>query len=289
MRKEVDNQRPDALIARIAANQHGVITSAQLRSSGLSPAGVTRRIAAGRLHRIHRGVYAVGHRQLSNEGRWMAAVLACGPGAVLSHRSAAELWGIRRPRRLSMAGRGNGAVDVSVPGTAGRNRREGILVHRSSTLIAADCTGRDRIPATTPARTLADLRGLLSTAQLASAVREAEFLGLSVDGYAPADRARTDLEQLFVALCRRHRLPKPAVNAKLDRYEVDFLWPEHRLIVEADGWESHRTKSAFEEDRARDARLKVIGYEVVRFTWRQIRDDRAGVARTIRALLSARS
>src|SRR5215211_2770942 len=125
MRKEGDNRGPDAWITRLASNQHGVLSAAQIASACLSPAGVTRRVRAGRLHRIHRGVYAVGHRRLSDEGRWMAAVLACGEGAVLSHRSAAALWGmLGRPRRPSEAG--GRTVDVTVPGPGGRARRQGI-------------------------------------------------------------------------------------------------------------------------------------------------------------------
>jgi very-short-patch-repair endonuclease len=281
VRTKGDKGAPDALIIRIATNQYGVVSRDQLRSAGLSSTGVSRRIAVGRLHRIHRGVYAVGHPRLSNEGRWMAAVLACGDGAVLSHRSAAALWGIRRPPK--------GPVDVTIPGTAGRKSRAGIALHRSTTLIASSCTRRLGIPVTTPARTLADLPGLLSPAQLAAAIREAEFLGLSTGDRAADDPTRSDLEHLFIALCRRHRLLKPKANATLDRYEVDFLWQEHRLVAEVDGWESHRTRSAFEEDRARDTRLAVLGYEVLRFTWRQIERDPSGVAKTIRARLRARS
>jgi very-short-patch-repair endonuclease len=168
-------------------------------------------------------------------------------------------------------------------------KRRGIALHRSSTLTAADCTRRDGIPVTKPARTLADLRPVLSEPQFAAALREAEFLGLAVGESFVADRARTDLEQEFLALCRRHRLPEPAVNVNVDRFEVDFLWPNQRLIVEVDGWESHRTRSAFEEDRVRDARLKVLGFEVLRFTWRQIRNAPRPVAKTIRTLLRKRS
>jgi very-short-patch-repair endonuclease len=274
-----DNSGPDARISELAGRQHGVIATPQLIQLGVSKSSIGDRVAAKRLHRIHRGVYAVGHTRLSNEGRWMAAVLACGDCAVLSHRSAAALWGIRRPR--------NGAIEITVPRTTGMKTRAGIALHRSTTLIATSCSRRLGIPVTTPARTLADLRPLLSPAQFASAVREAEFLGLPTADAAPAEPTRTELEDLFIALCRRHRLPKPAANVKLDRYEVDFLWPDARLIAEVDGWESHRMRSAFEEDRARDARLAVLGYEVVRFTWRQVTDDAAGVAKTIRALLRA--
>lgn len=275
------------MIARLAANQHGVVTTAQLMKAGLSTGRISERATAGRLHRIHRGVYTVGYPRVSNEGTWMAAVLACGDGAVLSHRSAAELWGMRRARRQS-GGRGQVApVDVTVPGTAGRKMREGIALHRSSTLIASHCTRRDGIPVTKPARMLADLRAVISPPELAAARREAEFLRLPIDEVPAGDRVRTHLEAFFLTLCRRHKLPRPAVNAGVDRYEVDFLWARCRLIVEVDGWESHRTRSAFEEDRARDARLAVLGYEVIRFTWRQVTADAAGVAKTIRALVRA--
>lgn len=222
----------------------------------------------------------------------MAAVLACGSGAVLSHGSAAELWGIRRRagRRSQANGLGEDrAIDVTVPGTSGRRPRLGIVIHRSSTLTASDCTRRDGISVTRPARTLADLRGVLSPPELAAAQREAEFLRLPIAEHRSVERTRTHLEQGFLRLCRRHRLPKPGVNVKLDRFEVDFLWRDARLVVEVDGWDSHRTRSAFEEDRARDARLAILGFEVIRFTWRQIANDAKGVAATIRSLLRARS
>lgn len=209
----------------------------------------------------------------------MAAVLACGEGAVLSHRSAAALWGIRKAR--------NGPVEVTVPSTAGRTRRAGITLHRSTTLTASSCTQRLGLPVTTAARTLADVRPLISPAQLAAAVREAEFLRL-VSGEMRSDRSRTELEHRFLTPCRRHRLPQPAVNATVDRYEVDFLWPPERLIVELDGWESHRTRSAFESDRARDAHLSVLGFRVVRLTWRKVETDPRDAARTVRRLLRGR-
>jgi very-short-patch-repair endonuclease len=276
MANEVAKRAPDALVARIAARQHGVVAIGQLHAAGLLPSVITKRVSAGRLHRIHRGVYAVGHVGLSREGRWMAGVLACGPGAVLSHRSAAALWGIAPA---------SGVVDVTVPGNGGRAKRRGINLHRSARFQPGQCTLRDAIPVTRPARTLDDLRRVLSAKEFAAALREAEFLRLPIgDRFAP-DRTRTELESRLLSLCRRHRLPKPEVNARLERFVVDFLWREQRLIVEADGWESHRTRSAFEADRARDARLKVLGYEVLRFTWRQITSDPRGVARAIRALL----
>jgi len=125
----------------------------------------------------------------------------------------------------------------------------------------------------------------MSAAEFNGALREAEFLRLPIGDRFTSDGARTELEDRTVALCRRHRLPQPEVNQRVDRYEVDFLWPDSLLVVEVDGWESHRTRSAFEEDRARDARLKLLGYDVIRFTWRQVSGDAAAVAATIRALL----
>jgi very-short-patch-repair endonuclease len=276
MPEQVAKHRPDPAIARIAGRQHGAISVQQLYSLGMSSSAIGDRVTAGRLHRIHRGVYAVGHPNIGNEGRWMAAVLTCGDGAVLSHRSAAALWkiGLVAP-----------VIDVTVAGSGGRKRRTGIHLHRSRTLSPADCTDRAGIPVTSPARTLEDLRRILPSKMFARALREAEYLRLPIgDGFNP-DRTRTDLEALFLALARRHRLPQPEVNVKIDRFLVDFLWRPQRLIVEVDGWESHRMRSAFEEDRARDARLKVLGYEVLRFTWRQAEDDAAGVALTVRRLL----
>jgi very-short-patch-repair endonuclease len=277
MPKELATTPPDVLVATIAGRQHGVVATYQLEAVGLLPSGISDRTRAGRLHRIHRGVYAVGHSRLSNEGRWMAAVLAYGAGAVLSYHSAGALWRIiRNP---------DGRVDVSVPGNCGRSRRQGIRVYRSSTLTPADCATRDGIPVTRPSRTLDDLRRVLPSQKFAAALREAEFLRLPIGQRQQVDRARTDLEAMFLALCRRHRLPQPWMNVKVERFEVDFLWPARRLVVEVDDWESHRTRSAFEEDRRRDARLKLLGYEVLRFTRRQVKDEARTVAATIRMLL----
>jgi very-short-patch-repair endonuclease len=292
VRAKRDKPDVDAFIARVAARQHGVVSLAQLHAAGLSSSSIDRRVANARLHRIHRRVYAVGHRHLSEKGGWMAAVLACGDGAVLSHLSAAELWGIHRRVRRPLEAAGLGEVPdvhVTVPSTTGMRKRRGIILHRSTTLIARQSTSHDGIPVTKPTRTLADIRRLLSPAQFASALREAEFLRLPVDQEFESDRARTDLEQAMLAICRHHRLPRPDVNVQIDRYEVDFLWRDQRLIVEVDGWEAHRSRSAFEEDRARDARLTVLGYEVLRFTWRQVTEDAARLAATIRSLLEAKA
>lgn len=243
----------------MAARQHGVVTRRQLLTVGVLPSGISDRVDAGRLHRIHRGVYAVGHPRLSNEGLWLAAVLACGETALLSHRSAAELWRIMPTERRQPGGQAasDGPVDVTVAGDGGRMQRRGIRVHRSITLSVADSTTRAAIPVTNPARTLQDLRSVLPSQQLARALREAEYLALPIGKVFEPDRTRTDLEGRFLALARRHRLPQPEVNVQIDRYVVDFLWRAQRLIVEVDGWQAHRMRLAFEEDRARDARLKI--------------------------------
>src|SRR5436190_3282042 len=158
---------PDALVARIATRQHGIVSFEQLIAAGLTPSGITRRIAAGRLHRVYRGVYAVGHTALGNEGRWMAAAIACGEGAVLSHRSAAELWRMLTPR--------DGPVDVTVPTAGGRKRRPGIRLHRIPSLPRATTTLRQGIPVTVPARTIAGLRRVASVDEVRRAIRKAEF------------------------------------------------------------------------------------------------------------------
>jgi very-short-patch-repair endonuclease len=132
---------------------------------------------------------------------------------------------------------------------------------------------------------LADLRRILPRAQFSQALREAEFLRLPLNPQLHPDGTRSEMEAVFLALCRRHRLPKPEVNVRIDRFEVDFLWRENRLVVEVDGWDAHRSRSRFEEDRARDLKLKLLGYQVVRFTWRQLAEDPNAVVAALRALL----
>lgn len=286
MPEEVAKHRWDAAIAGICSRQHGVISVQQLYALGLSSSAISDRTAAGRLHRVHRGVYAVGHFNIGNEGRWMAAVLACGEGAVLSHRCAAGLWGMLPAGRVGADSvDSHSPIDVTVPGDGGRRRRDGIRIHRSLTLSSADLTRRAGIPVTKPARTLEDLRRTLPGKQVAAALRQAEFLRLPIRGRIPPDHTRSELETRLLAVCRRHRLPQPEVNVRVDRFLVDFLWRTQRLIIEVDRWDAHRTRSAFEMDRARDTRLKLIGYEVLRFTWRQVDREPRLVAQAIRALL----
>lgn len=293
----------DARIARLAERQHGVVSIEQLLATGLGHGAIKYRMRCGRLHRLYRGVYAVGHRRLSREGRWLAAVLALGPGAALSHSSAAALRDLRRSDAAQ--------IHVTVPSGAGRLKRRGIVVHRSRTLRADDVQTIDGIPVTTVARTLLDLAGRLADGPLERVVERAQTLRWfdaravsTVIERAPtrpgatklarviariADEpvlTRSQLEIRMRDLLDAHDLERPAVNAFVDGREVDFLWRRLRLIVETDGHETHGTRSAFERDRARDARLTMLGYRVVRFTYRQVVYEPDGVAATLRGLIA---
>lgn len=210
----------------------------------------------------------------------MAAVLACGAGAVLSHRSAAELWRLLPPR--------NGSVNVTVPQRSGRSQRPGIRLHRSTTLTQPQTTRRAGIPVTNPARTLTDLHTCATPDELSRARRQAEFFGYQTEtaDHKPVARIRNELERRFLRLCRRHRLPTPLVNAPLLGYEVDFLWPQARLAVETDGYEGHSGRASFEYDRRRAAKLAAARYEVMRFTWRQVVEHPDEVIAALRARLT---
>jgi very-short-patch-repair endonuclease len=292
----------DSAVARVAARQHGVIAVAQLSELGMGKNGVTRRVKQGRLHRIHRGVYTVGYRGLSWHERWMAAVLACGEGAALSHGSAASLWGLLKPIE--------GPVHVSIPSTSGRKTRRGIHIHRCPSLRRQSpaepspspsyprqaggrwgrllVTYRDNIPVTTVARTIEDLRAssLISPRLVRRAIRQAELKGMKLDGIE-TDRTRSDLESAFLALFADHRISPPEVNPKLGRYEADFLWRNEKLIVEADTWTYHRGSISFEDDHARDLELRSAGYAILRFTDRQLENEPERIAADIRNELAA--
>jgi very-short-patch-repair endonuclease len=216
----------------------------------------------------------------------MAAVLAAGEGAVLSHTSAGELWGMLGLRRRQSSRQA--ALPIHVTVRRRSESRKGIRVHRTRTLTDDQSTRRLNIPVTTPSRTLVDLRRILPQPQFAAALRQAEFLGLPLDGAVELDHTRSELERRFLALCRRHRLPRPEVNLRVGPFTVDFLWPERRLVVEVDGYRAHSGRSAFESDRARDVELRLLGYEVVRFTWRQLTDRPREVADVLRKLLALR-
>jgi very-short-patch-repair endonuclease len=291
----------DPTIAALASAQHGVVSRAQLLVLGLTNEDVDRRIRAKRLHRLHQGVFAVGHRVLTVEGRWMAAVLAGGANAVLSHASAAAAWELRPV--------GSGAIHVTIPGDPGRRRRAGLHVHRSATLAPADTTVHRAIPITTPARTLIDLAATLTGRPLEQALDRAErlidFAALHMTLAAHPTRpgspclqamlsrytagslvTRSELEERFLGLCDDHRLPRPETNTRIEGIEVDFLWRDAKLIVEVDGYAYHRSPQAFEADRERDVTLTVAGWHVMRFTHAQITGRAKWVAAAIRARMA---
>jgi very-short-patch-repair endonuclease len=293
------------MIAELALRQHGLVSLDQLQSMGLSETAVHKRVSMGRLHRVHQGVYAVGHRLLTKEKRFMAAVLSCGPDAVLSHRSAAVLWGLREDRRAS--------IDVIAPNRRGRTPR-GIDAHRDGSLTLVDRTSLHGIPCTSLARTLLDFAAVAPVWELRKAVSEAEVLRLLDHGavrrlikrsrgrrgvarlrmlmddiHPETKRTRSEMERGFLRVCIRAGLPQPEVNVSLDvgdgRLKPDFLWRDAGLIVEADSRRYHDTDSAFQLDRRREQRLQLAGWRVSRCTWEQIEREPRSLAETIRALL----
>ena len=294
---------PERAVTELAAGQHGVVARRQLAALGVSDTKVARLVSRGLLIRLHRGVYAVGHTALRIEGHRMAAVLSGGPGAVLTDRTAAGVWGVRPDNRPRW--------DVTVPSAQGR-KLPGITIHRRR-LDPRDVTAIDGIPVTTLARTYLDLAACVPTDHTAKALERGEQLRLfdlrAVDdvlarhpGHRGAGRLRTAvdrmrpdherlrswLEREALVLIERLRLPPPAVNAKLHGHEVDLLWPEHRLVVELDSRTYHDTALAFETDRRRDADHVLGGYRVLRITRRRLDEDRAGVADALRTLLRPR-
>jgi very-short-patch-repair endonuclease len=288
--------------------QHGVFTLEQLRTLGLTASAVRKRKATGRLHRVHRGVYSLAPSELlSARGRYMSAVLACGPGAVLSHRSAADLLDLRRTDRRR--------IDVTIPGRE-RRRVAGIDVHRSQTLTTADFTTVDGIPCTTIPRTIVDLGAVLPTRAVERAIEQADVL--EVLDYRKLDAVRkrnrhtraakrmasiladhttaapteSDLEELLLARLRQAGLPAPQRQLYIDPGDgeqpirADFAWRDQRLVVEADSSRYHSTRRAFEGDRRRDQRLMIAGWRVIRITWRQLRDEPQRLVALIAAALS---
>jgi very-short-patch-repair endonuclease len=295
----------DDRIAQLAGRQHGVVHRRQLGTLGLGGNAIDNRLRRGRLHRLHPGVYAVGHAAITQEGRWMGAVLFCGSGAVLSHRSAAALWGLRGSSRR--------AIEV----TSGSKARSRAGIHRHFALLPADEVTVERgIPVTTAPRTIFDLAATQGADVAESALRQSEYLRLHdrlslpvlLERYprrkgAKAVREclarrretpgspRSPLEEQFLPFLRRHDLPLPRLNAWLNlggrRFQVDCLWPAQRQIVELDGWQGHGTRSAFRNDRERDRRLRVAGYAITRLTWSQLEDEPSAIAGDLQVLLGS--
>ncbi len=290
-------------VGDLASRQHGVVSIRQLEvSHGLSKGAVEKAVCAGHLRRLHSGVYAVGHTNLTLHGRCLAAVLACGPEALLSHWSAAWLWGlgVRSP------------VPVHGTSSSPRHRRSHIHVHRARSLAEEDRGLREGIPVTSVARTLLDMAPLVDATRLARYLEQAEHgkllelraidsviarnrghrgrlrLERAVETYRPAPWARSEFERQFVAAAIATGLAQPATGWNEIGLELDVYWPEARFGVELDSWETHGTRGAFERDHERDERLALAEIEMVRVTEDRFRRRRDEVMDTVATLLSRR-
>lgn len=277
----------DHRIADIADLQCGVVSRRQLDDVGIGPGAVDHRVANGRLHRLHRGVYVVGHTALVDGAREWAAVLACRGRAVVSHRSAAERWGMLRRAAQPEP------VEVTVVGRRGAHR-PGIVVHTRRRDAQEDWEVHEGLPLTSAARTVLDLAATRPAREVDRAFEQTGVLGLAtVDDVATAlyrdpksrgapvvaallqaaaDPAltRSEAEARLLSLVRAAELPQPRANARVMGHEVDLLWWSQRLVVEVDGYRFHRHRAAFERDRDRANRLQLAGFRVLRVTWRQI-------------------
>jgi very-short-patch-repair endonuclease len=299
-----EKEAREAQLARLATEQHGVVGRRQLLALGFGRGVIERWLRAGRLSRLHREAYAVGHLRIQQRGYWCAAVLACGEGALLSHRSAAALLGLARQRGQQ--------IDVTAP--RGRQYRPGrlhICLHRGR-IHSEDRDERAGIPVTSVARTLFDYAEIVDFPQLERAWEEADRLNLlrlgEVErvcerGYGrralkptrrllgearAVARTRSPLEDRFQRFCRHYDLPPHNTNVEVLGKEVDVLWPAAKLIVELDSWEFHGHRAAFQRDRARDTRLLVAGYRTIRVTHDRLDQEADALAAEIRALLGAR-
>ena len=298
----------DRALARLAADQHGLVTVGQLGSLGLNKTAINHRVKRGRLHRVHRRVYGVGRNELSAHGHFLAAVLALGEGAALSHTSAAALWGFWTFRPSTDA-----PVEVSL--TRYLRQRSGIRIHQCRQLDQIDTTRRHRIPVTTPARTLLDLAETLkSDRALRRTINQAliqhrvslPLLRKQLERPGGSQKARTrlkailhhaaptrsELEDRMLELLHRHGLPKPLTNHRLHGLpgapEVDFFFADHDLVIEADGEEYHDTPIQRRADAAKQAKLEAAGLRVIRVDWDQATQGHEQTARRVRGALAAR-
>jgi very-short-patch-repair endonuclease len=294
-------------VAALAALQHGVASRWQLLLLGLTRRTIEGWIAAGRLHRLYLGVYAVGHRRLTTKGRWMAAVLACGPDAVLSHRAAVALWDLRP------APPAGAPVDVTVPGRSRRGQK-GIRVHNVRALHDDDRTVLDGIPVTAVHRALLDFAEQARVQQLRLALeaadrrelldlRRLEQLRARSPGRrglkplnavvavlrGPAPWTRSELERAFLALIRDAGLPEPQANVLVEGFNVDFWWPEQRLVVEIDSYGFHTDRRRFVSDRFRDTKLQLANCRVLRVTQPRIEPDPRELLSDLTQALSGRA
>jgi len=288
-------------IWRLVRQQHGVVSRVQLLGLGMTSSAIAHRLRSGRLHSMHRGVYAVGRPVLTRRGRWMAAVLACGESAFLSHLSAVALWGLRIVRQGALP-------EVTVD--AGRHPRpRGVRVHRSRAILDGDVTEREGIAVSSPLRTLIDIAPRLRANQLETAVNRADRLGLSdpvallagLEARLPTagtallkellerDSFRltdSELERRFLALVGRAGLPLPDTGTVLHGYKTDFHWPALGLVVETDGLTYHRTHLQQARDRRRDQAHTAAGLATLRFTHSQVRFEPDYVASVLRRTIA---
>jgi REase_MTES_1575/Transcriptional regulator, AbiEi antitoxin len=283
---------PDRHIARIAEPQHGIVAIWQLIALGMGRGAIKYQVASGRLHQLYRGVYAVGHTALSLEGRLLAAVFSAGPNAVLSHRSAALVWGLLRDS--------NPVIDVTTT-DRGRTSKHRVRVHRVRRLDPDDVSVVDNIPVTSVVRTLYDIARTETARQLRYALDQAERLRLldvhklqrfrcrpladALAGMAEPANTNPGIERLFVEVIDAARIPRPEMNVFVEGYLVDAVWREQKVIVELDSRSHHMTTRAFEEDRERDDVLQLAGYRVIRITWRRLTGEPDRVIARLRAHL----
>jgi very-short-patch-repair endonuclease/predicted transcriptional regulator of viral defense system len=283
-------------IRELAERQHGVVAWGQLIAIGLGEGLIKHRVRAGQLLQIHRGVFALGRRRIGLHGEWLAAVLACGPNAVLSYGSAAQLWDIRGSR---------GPIEVTR--RSGHRRPHGVRLHQTRSLPAEHVAIRAGIPVTTPERTLLDLAQRLDRRQMeralvaadrASCICWPELLRVVDEGVGRRGRgmlrclchrvdpeaveARSNPEVDFLALCREARLPSPRVNVMVEGRMVDFFWPPAGLVVEIDSYQYHGDRSAFERDHESTVTLMSAGYRVLRFTEEMLEVNPDRVIRLLR-------
>ncbi len=291
-------------VSWVTARQLALITTHQLHIAGVGRGGVRRRSENGTLHRQYRGVYLVGHPILLPGAPELGAVLACGDRAIISHRSAAALWGLTRAPVDH--------VEVTVI-QRGCRSRDGLRVHKVEHLDAADRAHKSGIPVTSPARTLVDYAATANAGELEWAIAEAyahnladERRILAAIERAPthagvarlrailsqpggAQRTRSDGERAMLRLIRAAGLPAPRVNVPIAGFTADFLWPEQRLIVELDGYPYHSGRAAFERDHRRDIVHRNAGYDVLRFTGRQLEEEPFLIAAAIACALDRRT
>jgi very-short-patch-repair endonuclease len=297
----------DEAICRLASRQHGILGRPQLLDLGIGDRAIGHRLRTGRLRIQYPGVYAVGHEAISRPGRALAAVISAAPGSAASHLTAVALWKLRDPS----------IARIEVTATQRRAPRRGMTIHRRA-LPAEDLACVDGVPTTSVPRTLLDLSATIDEPRLRRLIKRAEFANLTTieeleailarhprragrrtlarivqSHVVGAGRTRSELEDRFLEFCHRRQLPAPEVNAVLEvrgeRMEVDCLWRAARLVVELDGYEAHRGRSAFQADRARDRALTAAGFSPMRITWGQLTRDGDSIETEIRDALAART